>query len=221
MNGANPDIRKYVGRRGRFPQEWNKLVDAVRDLLRNHNNGVPQCLFRFAVTMEGTGGTYPAAVDNPKYFPVKFLKADFARVTGSTTVNYDYLNAGNYKDADVLQVNQSYSSASYPNTGSAAINLYIPKGMVIPCYWQNGYWVTDWKDSYFVQTPTGGLPAKSGSTMGSAMCVLHSTNSSGVISSRSIDVRIWNPYSTAVAGNTIILTRPFGGHQVYDNEDCS
>ena len=56
-------------------------------------------------------------------------------------------------------------------------------------------------------TPAGGIPGKSGNSMGSAICTLTIPNASGVISNKSPaeTLTIYNPSRTAVAANTAIV----------------
>ncbi len=53
---------------------------------------------------------------------------------------------------------------------------------------------------YHAVSPSGGIPAHSGATMGSATCTLVDSNSSGVLSNNG-SATIYNPSTTAVQGN--------------------
>ena len=52
--------------------------------------------------------------------------------------------------------------------------------------------------------PSGGIPAKSGSTMGSASCTLQDCSSTGVLSNNGTGT-IFNPSTTAIAASAAIV----------------
>ena len=69
--------------------------------------------------------------------------------------------------------------------------------------------------------PSGGIPAKSGSTMGSATCTLQDCSSSGVLSNAGA-ATIYNPSTTAIAGSAaIIYMVNSAGLRVAIVESCS
>lgn len=57
-------------------------------------------------------------------------------------------------------------------------------------------------------SPSGGIPAASGSQMGSASCVLYKTNATGNRSSTGTSDTVWNPSETAIAGSKYIVIEP-------------
>lgn len=70
--------------------------------------------------------------------------------------------------------------------------------------------------------PSGGIPARSSLTMGSASCTLYSCNSSGVLSSTSSTETIYNMSTTAVAANAhIVYAMNMAGLRVVIVESCS
>lgn len=54
-------------------------------------------------------------------------------------------------------------------------------------------------------TPSGGIAAKSSSTMGSAVCTLQKCSSAGVLSNSGTTATIYNPSTDAIAGSTSIV----------------
>lgn len=69
--------------------------------------------------------------------------------------------------------------------------------------------------------PSGGIPAKSGSTMGSASCTLQKCNASGVLSNNGSGT-VYNPSTTAIAANAaIVYIVNSAGLRVAIVESCS
>ena len=72
-------------------------------------------------------------------------------------------------------------------------------------------------------TPSGGIPAASSGTMGSAFCSARTCSVLGVLgtSSPGDDVKVFNPSSGAVAGNTaIVAAKNASGIYICIVEDC-
>ena len=69
--------------------------------------------------------------------------------------------------------------------------------------------------------PSGGIPAKSGSTMGSASCTLQTCSASGVLSNGGSGT-VYNPSTTAIAGSAaIVYMVNSAGLRVAIVESCS
>lgn len=70
-------------------------------------------------------------------------------------------------------------------------------------------------------TPSGGIPARSTLTMGSATCDLYDCSSGGVLSDSGDNATIYNMASSAVAGSKhIVASRNSAGLLVAIVEDC-
>lgn len=74
----------------------------------------------------------------------------------------------------------------------------LPPGMVLP------------PPAIIAKTPSGGIPARSGSVVSSAVCTVYAIND-GSLASASEDVSVYNISPSAVAGNTYILLTFAGG----------
>lgn len=71
------------------------------------------------------------------------------------------------------------------------------------------------------KSPLGGIPARSGLTMGSATCDLFSCNSSGVLVDSGTNITVYNMASGAVAGDVqIVAAKNDAGLYVCIVEDC-
>lgn len=80
------------------------------------------------------------------------------------------------------------------------------------------------KPVYHALTKTGGIPARSSTTMGSATCDLLSCSSGGVLSDSGTDVTIYNDIASivgAVAGTYIKFAFNDAGLRIVITEDCS
>lgn len=70
-------------------------------------------------------------------------------------------------------------------------------------------------------TPGGGIPARSGLTMGSATCDLYDSTTGGVLSDSGTNITVYNVASGAVAGSThIIAAKNQAGLYICIVEDC-
>lgn len=77
-------------------------------------------------------------------------------------------------------------------------------------------------EGLLMYTGTGGIPARAGSTAGKAEDVkLCTVNNDGTINTLSSTFTVFNPFSSAVAGDTYITAKIINGTQlVVDAEDC-
>jgi hypothetical protein len=75
------------------------------------------------------------------------------------------------------------------------------------------------RDGFVCETPSGGITARSGSTISSAMCVVYK-RVTNTISSTSNTVKVWNLSTTAVAGSVLIVAEPTNIGLVAVWEDC-
>lgn len=74
---------------------------------------------------------------------------------------------------------------------------------------------------YVAVTPSGGIPARSGTTLGTATCTLQQVSYAGTLSSTTRTVTVSNLSTTAVGGSAyIICQRVVGGGLVAVWEDC-
>lgn len=72
---------------------------------------------------------------------------------------------------------------------------------------------------YIAQTPSGGIAARSGTTISSAACTLFS-GEGGTLASATITVPVFNLSTSAVAGSAYIVAVMAGGVLVAVWEDC-
>lgn len=80
---------------------------------------------------------------------------------------------------------------------------------------------SDQRPVVHAKTPIGGIPARSGLTMGYATCPLFSCNSSGVLIDSGLNILVYNVASGTVAGNVhIIAAKNQAGLYVCIVEDC-
>lgn len=73
--------------------------------------------------------------------------------------------------------------------------------------------------AYIAQTPSGGIAARSGSTVSSANCTIYAINGTS-LTSASITLPVFNLSTSAVAGNAYIICLFAGGALVCNWEDC-
>ena len=73
--------------------------------------------------------------------------------------------------------------------------------------------------SYILQTPGGGIAARSGSTVSSASCTVYSVIS-GSLTSAGFTLPVYNLSTTAVAGSAYIGAVMMGGVLIAVWEDC-
>lgn len=79
---------------------------------------------------------------------------------------------------------------------------------------------------YLFMTPTGGIPARSGNTCGSAECLAKYIDPSGEIKQyidsdgANVVIQVYNPFSSAVGGDRYITAKRVFGQIVVDAEDC-
>jgi hypothetical protein len=103
--------------------------------------------------------------------------------------------------------------------------LAVPVGTIINCYrdFQSGFWfVEEPNQTAIAQTSSGGIPARSGSTAGSASCTVCYL-SSGSLSSTGSSITVYNWSQTAVGGSKYITIKQLGltSDWVVDAEDCT
>lgn len=81
-------------------------------------------------------------------------------------------------------------------------------------------------DIWILETPGGGIPAKSGSVLGSADCIPQFINSDGELEEfkdnegNGFTVKVFNLMSSAVQGNVPIIAARKFGQLVVIAEDC-
>ena len=71
-----------------------------------------------------------------------------------------------------------------------------------------------------IQTPGGGIPARSGTTVGKANCTIYSISASDVLTSTGVSVSVVNLAAEAVAGSVYGQAKRAGGRWVIDYEEC-
>ena len=103
--------------------------------------------------------------------------------------------------------------------------LPIPSGFVVPCYrlFQAGIWgVQNPNQTSLAVAPTGGISARSGTTAGSADCVVYYLDS-GACQNAGSSIRVYNWSQTAVTAGAYITIKQVGvtGEWVVDAEDCA
>lgn len=85
---------------------------------------------------------------------------------------------------------------------------------------------TDWEEltapgssAAVFSTPAGGIPVRSGTTLGSATCTLF-TVTSGTLTTTSTTNTVYNVMTTAVTGSVYIIAQKIDGIWVAIAEDC-
>lgn len=73
--------------------------------------------------------------------------------------------------------------------------------------------------SYILQTPGGGIAARSGTTVSSANCTVYNALG-GTLTSAGFTLPVYNLSTTAVAASAYIVAVPAGGVLVAVWEDC-
>jgi hypothetical protein len=71
-----------------------------------------------------------------------------------------------------------------------------------------------------IMTPSGGIPARSGTTVGKANCTIYSISSGDVLTSTGRTVSVVNLSTTAVAGSVYGQAKRAAGRWVIDYEEC-
>jgi hypothetical protein len=140
------------------------------------------------------------------------------------------IDAGAFSDVSYYQ---SSSTATLNNTSSdfSVLNPFtfpILGDTYITCHRVDGVWVVSSEphaELIFI-SPEGGIPARSGTTAGSAACVPYYIGSSAVItelldtSGASQTLTVYNISASAVAGSKYITAKTVRGVYVVDMEDC-
>jgi hypothetical protein len=71
-----------------------------------------------------------------------------------------------------------------------------------------------------IQTPSGGIPARVGTTVGKADCTVFTISDSDVLTSTGTTVSVVNIAEAAVAGSVYAQAKRAGGRWVIDYEEC-
>lgn len=89
------------------------------------------------------------------------------------------------------------------STGASGVRPFVPPNV----------------PSYIAYTPSGGIAARSGSSISSASCTIY-RGVGGTLQTSSLDVTVYNLSTTAVAGNKYIVCMLASGVLVAVWEDC-
>jgi hypothetical protein len=76
------------------------------------------------------------------------------------------------------------------------------------------------KFAIIIQTPSGGIPARVGTTVGKADCTIFTISDSDALTSTGATVSVVNIASAAVAGSVYGQAKRAGGRWVIDYEEC-
>jgi hypothetical protein len=79
---------------------------------------------------------------------------------------------------------------------------------------------TNQRHGIIIQTPSGGIPARSGTTVGKANCTIYSISASDILTSTGVSVSVVNLAAEAVAGSVYGQAKRAGGRWVIDYEEC-
>ena len=140
------------------------------------------------------------------------------------------MDAGAFSDVSYYQ---SSDTATLSDTSGdfSVLNPFtfpILGDTYIICHRVDGIWVVSSEphsELIFI-SPEGGIPARSGTTAGSAACVPYYIGSSAVItelldtSGASQTLTVYNISASAVAGSKYITAKTVRGVYVVDMEDC-
>jgi hypothetical protein len=117
----------------------------------------------------------------------------------------------NFRDREVaeglkrLLSNKPYSPV--PNQGSEKRQLRLTEGWIL-------------------ETPSGGIAARSGTTISSAACTVKWVNDSGTLENytnnagNAVTLTVYNVFTADIAGSTIITAKTVFGKLIADAEDC-
>ena len=76
-------------------------------------------------------------------------------------------------------------------------------------------------EGMFAKTNTGGIDARTLAVCGKATDVIRCyIGTDGTITESSVRLTVYNPFSSAVAGDTYITIKRVAGHWIVDAEDC-
>lgn len=78
----------------------------------------------------------------------------------------------------------------------------------------------DGRHAIIVQTPEGGIPARSGATVGKATCTIFRVTSADALESTGVSVSVINLATEAVAGSVYGQAKRASGRWVLDYEEC-
>ena len=78
----------------------------------------------------------------------------------------------------------------------------------------------DGRHAIIVQTPGGGIPARSGATVGKATCTIFRVTSADALESTGVSVPVINLATEAVAGSVYGQAKRASGRWVLDYEEC-
>jgi hypothetical protein len=171
---------------------------AVTDLSDEHI-----WLIGSAPTALGVFGVLKEPIENGSVGPVQVAGCCIAMVD---VVNADHTRARSIAASYVLE------SAS---DGPIEI-LYKPSGTgELECVVRFGD-----TPAIIILTPSGGIPARSGTTVGKANCTVYTISASDVLTSTGVSVSVVNLAAAAVAGSVYGQAKRAGGRWVIDYEEC-
>jgi hypothetical protein len=76
------------------------------------------------------------------------------------------------------------------------------------------------RHAIIILTPSGGIPARSGTTVGKANCTVYTISDSDVLTSTGASVSVVNLAAAPVAGSVYGQAKRAGGRWVIDYEEC-
>lgn len=95
--------------------------------------------------------------------------------------------------------------------------IYKPSGTgEIECVVRFGFW----SGAIVIMTPSGGIPARSGTTVGKADCSVYIIDASDELTDTGVDIEVVNLAASAVAGSVYAQAKRAGGRLVCDYEEC-
>jgi hypothetical protein len=212
-----------------MPSSYSFDYESVQKIKRDHEQLKNQYLQLKAELAQVRATQAPATTAFFKTTSVVDASDEATDASGST--NNRTFGEGN---ATLMRVQRQESGAlryELKETNQTNHTIYnfgklpIPSGFVVPCYrlYCAGIWVVqNPNQTSLAVAPTGGISARSGTTAGSADCVVYYLDS-GACQNAGSSIRVYNWSQTAVTAGAYITIKQVGvtGEWVVDAEDCA
>jgi len=212
-----------------MPSSYSFDYESVQKIKRDHEQLKNQYLQLKAELAQVRATQAPASTAFFKTTSVVDASDEATDASGST--NNRTFGEGN---ATLMRVQRQESGAlryELIETNQTNHTIYnfgklpIPSGFVVPCYrlYCAGIWVVqNPNQTSLAVAPTGGISARSGTTAGSADCVVYYLDS-GACQNAGSSIRVYNWSQTAVTAGAYITIKQVGvtGEWVVDAEDCA
>jgi len=202
-----------------------RIVDAVRSGAMSRP-GTPGSASRFGVTMPHNG-SYPADDADALVYPFRFV--GLKNVDDKTTGEFLQKSTESADDWDTAPIGEEstipdgfavHVAAAH---GGSTIESYIKEGDIIPITWNGSFYEIAYyapQSGIIIMTPSGGIPARSGTTVGKADCEIYSIDGDDKLVATGVSVSVVNIAAEAVQGSVYGQAKRAGGRWVIDYEEC-